>query len=468
MISLRHSPKLAVAFAVLIAASWLLLWAPGAPAASKQRGAVLVKDISPGNPKRPGLNSQLSELTNVAGTLYFTARDRKHGDELWRSDGTRRGTRMVRDISPGRFASHTEQLTAVGKTLYFTARDGIHGRELWRSDGTARGTRIVKDINPGKSGFTGWPTDVFAHVAGTLFFVVGDYPNGALWRSDGTAAGTTLVKDFGQPLGYLTAVGRTLYFTAGDGLWRSDGTASGTVLVKGFEQQSICGATNVCYLTDVAGTLFFTASDGTQAGLWAGLWRSDGTEAGTTLVKAEISPHGLTGVGGTLYFTTIDYSVNSQLWRSDGTESGTIPVTSVGVTPEGDGPLPQLTDVGGTLYFVRNAAGGPLMSTDGTPSGTKLLRSGISPRQLTAVGKTLYFEGYDRQHGNELWRSDGTRRGTRLVSDIKRGERSSSLLDLTAVGKTLFFIAIDDAHGRELWRAGAKPCKKAKGKCKKR
>jgi len=37
----------------------------------------------------------------------------------------------------------------VGSLLYFSARDANHGRELWVSDGTARGTRLVMDINPG-------------------------------------------------------------------------------------------------------------------------------------------------------------------------------------------------------------------------------------------------------------------------------------------------------------------------------
>src|SRR5690242_1431648 len=70
-----------------------LVLAPGANAAKK--GAVLVKDISPG-PKRA--SSYPSGLTDVAGTLFFAAEDRRHGSELWRSDGTRRGTRMVKDI----------------------------------------------------------------------------------------------------------------------------------------------------------------------------------------------------------------------------------------------------------------------------------------------------------------------------------------------------------------------------------
>ena len=34
-------------------------------------------------------------------------------------------------------------LTRSGGTTYFRADDGIHGPELWRTDGTAVGTRLV-------------------------------------------------------------------------------------------------------------------------------------------------------------------------------------------------------------------------------------------------------------------------------------------------------------------------------------
>ncbi len=78
-----------------------------------------------------------------------------------------KGTRMVKDINPGKGWSNLSGITAVNRIIYFTADDGVHGAELWRSDGTARGTRMVKDINPGPgSGGPGQLTDV----NGTLYF----------------------------------------------------------------------------------------------------------------------------------------------------------------------------------------------------------------------------------------------------------------------------------------------------------
>lgn len=106
------------------------------------------------------------------------------------------------------------------------------------------------------------------------------------------------------------------------------------------------------------------------------------------------------------------------------------------------------------------------------PEGTTLVRGNrpsgyFGPQELTATKGTLYLTGSDKRHGQELWRSDGTRKGTRMVRNIRRGSAGSELGNLTAVGASLFFTAKDGRHGRELWRAGPRPCKKVKGKCKK-
>src|SRR5262245_52935786 len=97
-----------------------------------------------------------------------------------------------------------------------------------------------------------------------------------------------LVKDIpgntGSGFGEAKAVGSTLYFVADDGihgseLWKTDGTAAGTVLVKDILEGS--GSSKPSNLTNVNGTLFFLAEpyDG-----FAGLWKTDGTTGGTVMV----------------------------------------------------------------------------------------------------------------------------------------------------------------------------------------
>ena len=84
----------------------------------------------------------------AGGLFYFTALDPAVGMELFVSNGTPEGTRLLRDIAPGNqpFDPAPTQLIAVGNRDYFTANDGVHGQELWISDGSTEGTRLVVDL----------------------------------------------------------------------------------------------------------------------------------------------------------------------------------------------------------------------------------------------------------------------------------------------------------------------------------
>ncbi|PRW68407.1 hyalin, partial [Pseudomonas fluorescens] len=75
----------------------------------------------------------MDRLTNVNGTLFFQARISNNNRELWRSDGTKNGTFMAKDIYPGDSPSRPFHLMEFQGDLLFTASDGIIGDQIWRS-----------------------------------------------------------------------------------------------------------------------------------------------------------------------------------------------------------------------------------------------------------------------------------------------------------------------------------------------
>ena len=108
----------------------------------------------------------------------------------------------------------------------------------------------------------------------------------------------------------------------------SDSTAAGTVLVKSFSTG--IEWYNSPAMTNVNGTLYFFANDGTHG---LELWKSDGTEAGTVMVKdcnpgsgSSIRTYArvnLAAVGNRLFWNAYDPDHGDELWVSDGTEAGT-------------------------------------------------------------------------------------------------------------------------------------------------
>jgi ELWxxDGT repeat protein len=387
---------------------------------------------------------------------------------------------LVADIVPGPDSSGPGRLTNVNGTLFFGAASG-----LWKSDGTAAGTVLVADV----------PAGGLTSVNGRLFF---SSTGGDLWTSDGTTAGTVLLKEFNSGDGHsvqsLTGVGGTLFFvgydtTTGYELWKSDGTAAGTVLVKdiytggttyqtgsgkvGHLKITIPHSSNPSSLTNVNGTLYFAAYDGTDG---AELWKSDGTAAGTVMVKdisprsGSSSPNDLINVNGLLYFMADDGTHGQELWRTDGTAGGTVLVNDINpgsASAFGWGEEPAPANVNGTLYFVADDGthGRELWNSDGTAAGTVLVND-INPGSanssaacLTNANGTLFFIADDGVHGAELWKSNGTAAGTVLVKDIIPGSGTTFFNNpepngqLTNVNGLVYFVADNGTNGSELWQS---------------
>lgn len=416
----------------------------------------LVKDIAPGSD-----SSTPSSLTNVNGTLFFAAIDGAHGStgtELWASDGTTAGTRLVKDIYPGPLSSNPSDLGNGNGLLYFSANDST-GQELWRSDGTAAGTFALSTTPPASG---------FVSLGAAVYYIAGSGTASHLWKTDGTPSGTT---DTGIPADRVITLGNSLYLTSGATLYRSDGTPAGTTVVTTFPGPIAA--------LETAGTHLYLqapdtpASDGSQQ---TGLWQSDGIAAGTVKLNdwftrpggsfpgdpgVSVSVYHFEDVSGIIYFDLFHVLGREQyqreLWRTDGTPAGTFLLIATQANSNYDfGIDSELTDLNGTAYFralaPNNRALGQLWRTDGTVAGTVAIGARATEiSDLINEDGTMFFGATDGTYGEELWQSDGTAAGTVMTADINPGIPGSYPAELTNVAGNLFFSADDGTHGIELW-----------------
>ncbi|MEZ4740537.1 MAG: hypothetical protein R2818_14535 [Flavobacteriales bacterium] len=183
------------------------------------------------------------------------------------------------------------------------------------------------------------------------------------------------------------------------------------------------------------------------------LWVTDGTEAGTLLVKdidegtGSGAPRDLTVVNGLLFFKGDDgYAHGSELWVSDGTTEGTTMV--VDMVPGGNESLPQdlVAFNNEVWYSAYTGATANLWHSDGTPEGTQMLPIGENvntPAHLCAQGGKLYFTAFSNGSDEQLWVTDGTTAGTMQI--VYPGPQVNGALypanGITSCGDYIFFAA---------------------------
>jgi len=251
-----------------------------------------------------------------------------------------------------------------------------------------------------------------------------------------------------------------LYFAAstaanGDELWRSDGTVAGTVLVKDIVPGS--GNSSPRELTAFLGQVYFAMQNNVTSD--GGLWKTDGTAAGTVPVTTGFfsAPSWLTANGATLYFSGVT-ALGTEPWTSDGTTANTSILANLNLNASSY-PY-KFTVSNGITYFMAEQFTGSqqLFRTDGSEAGTTAVHV-ISPGQVAGfdngildVNGTLFFYANQTGSGQELWKSDGTDAGTVLVKDIQPGPFGSLPRGLFKIGGVLYFGA-DDGTGTELWRS---------------
>lgn len=335
--------------------------------------------------------------------------------------------------------------------LIFRGKTASTGSELYITDGTAAGTALVKDIYTGTPGSS--PADFVLH-NGFIYFSAETMAQGReLWRTDGTNAGTTLVKDIFAGAGSsneeynynIFSNGSLLLFaanTAAEGLelWKSDGTNAGTVLLKNINAGTDSSSPD--YFQLVNNTILFSAKDAVHGDE---LWKTDGTAAGTVLLK-DINP-------------------------------GPASSTSFELFPGFSFPVFKGFHIFNNKVYFTATGGisfGEMWTSDGTAANTTLLKdilpmasfSNISlTNAVNLPNKFIFSVADDGAMLAELWQSDGTPAGTTLFKSFSAATSDYPFILLNYLydpntgnfsnplfqGNKFFFTATTDAEGKELW-----------------
>lgn len=324
--------------------------------------------------------------------------------------------------------------------LYFNGTAGNCYNGIMRTDGTANGSALVSGDQ-----FDAGATRR-AVVGGHLYFGTG---NGNLKRINGTTGLVELVKSgFASiPHDMVEVNGLLLFTDNGAGLWRSDGTEAGTYAIKS-------DLTSIGQVVSDGSTAYFRGGDDN-------LYKTDGTAAGTSVIlnTGGYGVQGLTIWNGALYFL----EASSLVTKYSG---GNFTRLYTPVMSNTFGNTTRFIPTANALYFfgaaVNAAPLNQLWKTDGTVAGTGLVTTMsasvpqyFSQYQLAPEGyqNILYFPAGDGTYGTELWRSDGTAGGTFRLADIEPGAGSSFPTGLGVINGVCYFMATNTDYGSELWKS---------------
>lgn len=354
-------------------------------------------------------------------------------------------------------------LRIIGQTrslMFLEVDDGKHGSELWKTDGTTKGTTMVKELLKGPAGFS---LDSAIVIGDKLWFAGPRKGWVALWNSDGTAKGTKAVKHFSQwkPYSYIGEIGSaggSCYLSATDGthgleLWRSDGTSKGTVMVKDILAREGDGIPSGEEASMLGSTYFFNGS--TKLGDFS-LWSSDGSSKGTTAVKRfnpikEFIDDRHFVVGGRLLLETSDPEKDRHfVWSTDGTRKGMrrekkLPgPIAPGFTADAEGKSFVVSD--GGLHLLRwNHRAGHLRLATGITVAQR------SHDQMAVMNGSVYFGSRDRDTWiPSLMASDGTTAGTRAVKSFSNNH--STPFDPVIWKGALYFLTTNQEKS-QLWKS---------------
>ncbi len=385
---------------MLLAASPLLADDPIQP--------VTVFEIAPGSE-----DSNPGSLTALGKGVVFTASTSEYGAEVFVSDGTAEGTRLLADLVPGPASSNPRSFVRVGDLVYFTAENGAARLDLYETDG-AGATRVLTNIR-----------SLYGNTGPLLLIEKG-------------GEDPRLVA-FDPPSRHEVVLRRTDPWTYSD--WGGDGR------LRVLRTQAGPGPADAM-VTDgtLAGTFFLGIAPGDRAASYLGklaiptenhrLIVTNGQLAGTrlfTILGGQIGR--VVGTAGRILFLEgSDASGQAGLWAFDEKEHLTL--IKAGAFHDGRGGFDRGGVVNGRFLFSAGEVAGPQLGEPHGTDGTKVelladlvpgpplycgsepgICSGASlPGYFIPFRRETYFLAGDRDRMH-VWRTDGTSERTVRVTE---------------------------------------------------
>ncbi len=334
----------------------------------------LLVDATPGTS-----GSTVLFLAEFDGALAFLVGTPPHY-ELYVTDGTRDGTRLVRDgdgsalmIFGWLYAAPA--VAVAGERLIFAGRSVTgftHGLWAVEASGAAALLRTVPEPEPY---FLERRFEAFRTVGENVFFQeVVDYSRGRIWMTDGTVDGTRLVSEAVEGDTSRSAASEQSYFFASFGsgaqsLYSLNVDSGEVMLLRTWEAYFW---EDLELYSGGSSRVYFRAPSDSGTGLWV----TDGTPEGTIEVRFDRSPYwtesfAYVWFGDAFVFETLGGDEVPVLWEHDALE----PSAQLLRMPPPDsrpwrGPPTLLGDL--LFFFVagEGTSGHQLWRTDGTTAGT--------------------------------------------------------------------------------------------------
>ena len=435
-------------------------------------GTRILKDISPG--KNHGIGLFSPQTTAVLGNqLFFIANDGVNGNQIWSTQGTEQTTKMITNLPKLKIS----KLTLAGGKIFFLTKEE-NKLQVWKSDGTKEGTVLVK------GGIQIWNDPSFEGEANNLFFFT-IQPEGSndsrLWRSDGTASGTfpvtaeldgngagkggtsafTQYIQFNNELYFVVRSQKLFPYPNTVGIVKTDGSLENTVPVLGLHPGNV-RLIDFADVIQVNNKLYFSFFEADYNRTF--IWESNGTASGTKKIYDEsgskyYTTSSLTTDGSNLIFTGRNANdetalLTLNLSNYDKTEINTLVSDTEKPFIFTHDDVNYISRLSGNNYHLSVPNGNFTRTSwfsDLTRSGTVMINELKHLTELFVFKDKVYFSHYSQQEGQELWRSDLLMKNPGIFANINKSKYGMGDRPYAVINDKILFPVYNKTHGGELW-----------------